>query len=84
MGSFSLVHWLVVLAIAVIIFGNRLPGLGKSLGEGIRNFKSGLNGNEDDTPANQPAQQQASTQTKQISTQTEKVTVQETNRQHNG
>ena len=46
MGSLSLVHWLVVLGIALLLFGNRLPGLGKSLGEGIRNFKSGL-GNED-------------------------------------
>jgi sec-independent protein translocase protein TatA len=48
MGSMSLVHWLVVLVIAVLLFGNRLPTIGKSLGEGIKNFKDGLNGNEKD------------------------------------
>ena len=34
---------LVILLIVVIIFGaSKLPQLGKGLGEGIRNFKSGL------------------------------------------
>jgi len=36
-------HWLVVAAIALIFFGpKRLPELGKSLGEAIRGFKSGM------------------------------------------
>jgi sec-independent protein translocase protein TatA len=48
MGSMSLVHWLVVLGIALLLFGNRLPTIGKSLGSGIRNFKSGLNGDDED------------------------------------
>ena len=51
MGSLSLVHWLVVLAIALLLFGNRLPSLGKSLGEGICNFNGGLGNNEDETDA---------------------------------
>jgi sec-independent protein translocase protein TatA len=34
---------LVILAIVFIIFGiNKLPQLGKGLGEGIRNFKSAI------------------------------------------
>lgn len=34
---------LVVLVIVVVLFGaNRLPQLGKGLGEGIRNFKIGF------------------------------------------
>jgi sec-independent protein translocase protein TatA len=34
---------LVVLAIVILIFGvNKLPQLGKGLGEGIRNFKSSI------------------------------------------
>jgi sec-independent protein translocase protein TatA len=47
MGSMSIMHWLVVLAVVVLLFGNRLPGVGKSLGEGIKNFKDGLNGDKD-------------------------------------
>lgn len=34
---------LVILVIVVVLFGaSRLPQLGKGLGEGIRNFRSGL------------------------------------------
>lgn len=32
----------IILLIAVLLFGNRLPGIGRSIGEGIRNFKKGL------------------------------------------
>jgi sec-independent protein translocase protein TatA len=40
----------VVLIIALIIFGpKRVPELGKSLGKGVRNFKSALDGEDDDT-----------------------------------
>jgi sec-independent protein translocase protein TatA len=42
---------LVILLIVIIIFGaSKLPQLGKGLGEGIRNFKKGLKG--DEPPAN--------------------------------
>jgi len=43
---------LLVLVIVVLIFGvGRLPQLGKGIGEGIRNFKESLRGDEagDDT-----------------------------------
>lgn len=34
---------LIILAIVILIFGvNKIPKLGKGLGEGIRNFKSSL------------------------------------------
>lgn len=50
MGSFSLVHWLIVLLIVVLIFGTRhLPKIGKDLGDAMRGFKKGLQG--DDGPA---------------------------------
>jgi sec-independent protein translocase protein TatA len=40
-------HLLVVLVIAVIVFGpKRLPELGRSLGNGIRGFKDSLEGKE--------------------------------------
>ena len=41
-------HLLIVLAIALIIFGpSKLPGLGKGLGEGLRGFKDGIKGSPD-------------------------------------
>jgi sec-independent protein translocase protein TatA len=50
---------LLVLLIVVIIFGARkLPDLGKSLGEGIRNFKKSIGGKdkdkEDDSHSDKP------------------------------
>ena len=40
--------WIIVAAIGLLLFGNRLPEVGKSLGKGIVEFKKGLNGIEDD------------------------------------
>ena len=49
MGSLSPIHWLIVIVIVLLVFGpGRLAGVGKGLGEGIRQFKKGLN--EDGTP----------------------------------
>lgn len=54
MGSFSPVHWLIVIVIILLVFGPaRLAGVGKGLGEGIRQFKKGLN--EDAPDDGQPA-----------------------------
>jgi sec-independent protein translocase protein TatA len=45
---FGFQELLVVLAIVLVIFGaSRLPQLGKGLGEGIRNFKKGVKGDDD-------------------------------------
>jgi len=53
MGSFSFVHLLLVLVIILVFFGpSRLPSLGKSLGEAIRGFKKGLEGDEIDVTNN--------------------------------
>jgi sec-independent protein translocase protein TatA len=42
-GSFGLPEMLIILAIVVLLFGvNKLPRLGKGLGEGIRNFKDSV------------------------------------------
>ena len=39
---------LVILLIVIIIFGaSKLPQLGKGLGEGIRNFKTGLKSDDE-------------------------------------
>ena len=50
-GLFQPMHLLVILAIVLLIFGpKKLGDLGKGLGEGIRNFKSSMNGSGDSTP----------------------------------
>ena len=50
MFDISPIQIIIVLAIALLIFGpKRLPGMGRDLGRGIRDFKSGITG-EDDRP----------------------------------
>jgi sec-independent protein translocase protein TatA len=45
-GLFQPMHLLVILVIALIIFGpKRLPELGKGLGDGIRALKEGMKDN---------------------------------------
>ena len=39
---------LIIAFLGLLIFGKRLPGLGKSLGKGIVSFKKGLQGVQDD------------------------------------
>jgi len=46
-GKLGLPEILVILAIALLIFGpSKLADLGKGLGEGIRNFKSAMKDDE--------------------------------------
>jgi sec-independent protein translocase protein TatA len=43
MGEFSIWHWLLVIGIALLLFGpSKFADLGKGLGEGIRNFKAAV------------------------------------------
>ena len=47
MGPFGFQELLIIFAIIVVIFGaSKIPQLGRGLGEGIRNFKRGLKGDE--------------------------------------
>lgn len=43
MGAIEPIHILIVLIVVFLLFGaSRLPGLGRSLGQGIREFKKGI------------------------------------------
>ncbi|MCU0661962.1 MAG: twin-arginine translocase TatA/TatE family subunit [Myxococcota bacterium] len=47
LGMPGIGEWLIILAVVVFFFGAaKLPLLGKSLGEGIRNFKKGIRGED--------------------------------------
>jgi sec-independent protein translocase protein TatA len=48
MGSMSLFHWLIVMVIVLLLFGNRLPSVMRSLGRGVTEFKKGLEGSGED------------------------------------
>ena len=57
MGGLSPVHWLVVLVVVLLLFGaGRLADIGKGLGEGIKNFKKGLNDDPNDADKKDPKQ----------------------------
>lgn len=44
MGSFSIWHWLIVLLIAVLIFGTkRLGSIGTDLGTAVKGFRKAMN-----------------------------------------
>src|SRR5881275_2436009 len=41
-------EWIVIAAIGLLLFGKRLPEVGRSLGKGIVEFKKGLRGIEEE------------------------------------
>lgn len=56
MGTFSIWHWLVVLAIVVLVFGTKkLRNLGSDLGGAVKGFKEGMKSADDDTSSSPPA-----------------------------
>jgi len=62
MGEFSPIHWLIVLAIIVILFGGRrIPEVMRGMGEGIRSFKEGMRGGDSGGNAQQNSAPPANT-----------------------
>lgn len=56
-GSFSVWHWLIVLAVVLVLFGGggKIPRLMKDLGSGIKQFKRGMKEEEEETTAESKA-----------------------------
>lgn len=78
MGPIGPLELGIVLLIVLLIFGpKRLPGLGKQLGSGMREFKDGITGNKDEdekerrpeiTPATAATAQQSPAETEDAPT----------------
>jgi len=44
MGSFSIWHWVIVLAVVTMVFGTkRLRGIGGDVGGAVKSFKEAMN-----------------------------------------
>ncbi len=51
-GKLGMGELIVILVIVLVLFGaNKLPQLGKGLGEGIRSFKKSFEGQDEEKPA---------------------------------
>lgn len=59
-------EWIIIAAIGLLIFGKRLPEVGRSLGKGIVEFKKGLKGVEEEVEKESDPKPQA-----QLTTQTQ-------------
>lgn len=56
MGSFSLMHWVIVLLVVMLLFGGgRISGLMGDVAKGIKSFKKGMEDDSDDMPPARPA-----------------------------
>ncbi|KXF77227.1 hypothetical protein ATN84_07420 [Paramesorhizobium deserti] len=52
MGSFSIWHWLIVLAVVLLLFGRgKIPELMGDVAKGIKNFKKGMSDDEEQVEA---------------------------------
>ncbi len=55
MGSLSIWHWLIVLAVVVLVFGTgKLKNMGRDLGGAIKGFKEGIKEGTESTPPAAP------------------------------
>jgi len=41
-------EWIIILVIGLLLFGRKLPDVGRGIGQGIREFKKGLKDVEED------------------------------------
>ncbi|HKY80997.1 MAG TPA: twin-arginine translocase TatA/TatE family subunit [Sphingobium sp.] len=57
MGSFSLMHWVIVLLVVMLLFGGgRISGLMGDVAKGIKSFKRGMAEDDEAKALDQPPQ----------------------------
>ncbi len=65
LGPIGVTELIIILVIVVILFGvNKLPKLGKGLGEGIRNFKDSMRSGQDDASSSKRSDDDSTTEPK--------------------
>jgi len=75
MGTFSIWHWLIVLAVVLILFGGggKIPRLMGDVARGVKSFKSGLKEDkaeeEDEPEAAKPAKRVSGSKSKSAGAQ---------------
>lgn len=73
MGSLSIGHWLIILLIAVLLFGTKkLGNIGGDLASAIKSFRKGLQEDDQGDPAKLKADAETPAQTGAESKQEEK------------
>ncbi len=57
MGSFSIWHWLIVLAVILVLFGggNKISGLMGDFAKGIKSFKKNMAEPDDESMEDRPS-----------------------------
>jgi len=61
--NFGITEWIIILVIVLLLFGHRLPGVGKALGRSVGEFKTGLKeGQQEADKAGQSAEQKTDQQ----------------------
>ncbi len=55
MGTFSIWHWLIVLAVVLLLFGGRgkISGLMGDFGKGLKSFKKGMKDDDEEEIASE-------------------------------
>ena len=51
-------EWIVVLVVALLLFGKRLPEVMRAMGQGIREFKKGMSEDTGESRADKTAQKE--------------------------
>ena len=63
----------IIGGVVLLFFGNRIPGMARSLGSGIVEFRKGLKGEDDDDKGRLPEGDKSSSTSKSSASEKEKV-----------